>query len=357
MNGNARGKSPLFAAIAELISGATRFIKLLVWDSLVLYIVRLAYPPQQGDTRYPSIGFWLVSSYLALHALAVGFYENRLDRLENRLNALIAQTGGTHYKRALARVADVQDGAMLPSEPRLGNPWSAVSTFAKGEERHDASVNELRDLVRTFSDDLTAVELAGADLKGVDLINASLSDANLYNANLEGANLEGAILRGTNLIGANLNGANLGLADLTDAALDRAYLDDADLSGATLSSADLVEASLRNANLFGTDLVNANLRGADLRGTYSIAAVFTGADLIDADLEGADLLEAVFSDAYLRGANLTGIRIKSEKPTDEWCRTLRTAQLWEDAYRSDILACGSTIPAKPNRNRPESGIR
>ncbi len=138
-----------------------------------MYIVRLAYPPNDGRT-HPSIGFWLLSSYFALHAVAVGYYETRLDRVENRVNQLIARVSPQNYKYALARVADTQRRAYVPAEPILGKFWTPFVTLFGADERHEESIDALKDLVVAHKSDLSGIYFGPIDLSFADLRNANL---------------------------------------------------------------------------------------------------------------------------------------------------------------------------------------
>ena len=86
--------------------------------------------------------------------------------------------------------------------------------------------------------------------------------------------------------------------------------------------------NLRTADLKKTKLKNVELNESDLR----------GADLRWADLEEANLEEANLEGADLKEANLRGIR-------GIQCSDLKQARNWEQAFRSEVLACGAEIPS------------
>ena len=99
---------------------------------------------------------------------------------------------------------------------------------------------------------------------------------------------------------------------------------------------DLAQAGLRGLDLRGYDLSRADLRGADLRGTN-----FSGANLSGARLEGANVFKAVFDDADLTGAFLYGAQFLN-------CAQLGATRNWQSAFRDGDLACGASIPDRPN---------
>jgi len=99
---------------------------------------------------------------------------------------------------------------------------------------------------------------------------------------------------------------------------------------------DLPQAGLRGLDLSGYDLSRADLRGADLRGTN-----FSGANLSGARLEGANLFKAVLDGADLAGAFLYGAQFLN-------CAQLGVTRNWQSAFRDDDLACGASIPDRPN---------
>ncbi len=319
--------------------------KWLVWDfSGVRYIWTKIKPPLNEDEKLPTYRrpatffLWLVGIYVALFGIASNRYENRADKIENRMNAIYAQIS-KDMKIAFSRIDDVQN-MLCPYEPSIWNPFSIIISFLPIKNiRYEPAVEQLKQLVEDWAQKTKVIkgkevgELYGFDLKGAHLENADLREAHLENADLREAHLENADLcweahlenadlcweahlenadlcweahlENANLLFAYLENADLGCAHLEKADLREAHLENADLREAHLENADLREAHLENADLcWEAHLENANLEGAHLENANLEGAHLENADLGCAHLEKADLLGSHLENALFRKANL-----------------------------------------------------
>ena len=189
---------------------------------------------------------WVIGLYVAFFGIASQRYENRVDKIENRANAIFPQLSTSVYKKALGRIARVQNMG-CPYKPRILDPSSVFRSLFSKDTEYTEMVELLRETIEDWKDSLDGVKLIGANLEG---------------ANLEGAELEGANLEGAELWEAKLRGANLYRAKLRGAYLEGAKLRETDVREADLRDAHLVIADLRGADLWGADLRGANLRKA-----------------------------------------------------------------------------------------------
>jgi hypothetical protein len=211
------------------------------------------------------------------------------DRMEEarRLEDVRYKTGILNdYRRSITEL--VKDGGLLSSPPTCG-VIEAAKTLTKGTLPQLGAAQ--KGALLSFLFDFELIGHPSRDNAVISVLNADFSDARLID---------------TNLSAANLNDANLVRADLTEATLIGTYLDDAILTNAKLGG----------ATLMGAQLVGADLSGTDLKNTV----------LIEADLENVDLRRAV----------------------DLTCEQLQEATNWESTYRDESLACGGSIPEKPN---------
>ena len=289
--------------IIEIISFAS---KAMFRYSGMEFIFRKFYPSKYPQPL-PTGLIWLVGIYVAFYGVASQRYENRVDIIENRANSIFTQLATDVYKKALGRIATVQN-MWCPEKPEILNPPSVFRSLFK-EIKYQELVKLLKETIEDWKDLLSDVNLYKASLSGANLVGASLSGANLEGANLTGARLTRANLKRASLLKANLDEANLYGANLDGADLDRANLKEANLKGASLLGANLDGASLsganlEGANLNGADLNGANLEGANLTGARLTAASLKRANLVRANLDGADLYGANLDEADLDGANL-----------------------------------------------------
>ena len=294
-----------------------------LWDfsgaRYVWYKVRPLGEKKPSDYKPPSTFFlWLIGIYVAFFGLASARYENRVDIIENRANAIFAQLATPIKIRALSRIPRIQN-MECPRKPEILKPNTVLLSLLFDDLYHQM-VENLKETLEDWSDHLSdislmRVNLEGADLKRANLQNTDLSQAIMVRANLQGANLNKAWIVSTNFQGADLQEANLQNvfqrgANFQDANLKKAQLEDADLTGVNFQNAKLLLANLAKAEMHSVDLrnaslVKANLEGADLeranlQDTYLLGANFQNANLKNANFQDAYLLKNIFHDAYLK---------------------------------------------------------
>jgi len=223
-----------------------RFSIWLIWDFSGLRFVYSKIRPAKPDSKKPppaTICIWIIGVYVAFFGVASQRYENRLDKIENRANAIFTQLATPIYKKALSRVSRVQN-MPCPQKPRIRNPISVFRSLFGEETRYDIMVELLKETIEDWKNSLDSVNLAEADLQEADLSGANLkkakiAEANLYKAILEEADLAEADLRGADLRGANLSHANLVKANLSHANLCNAIFIEVNLKGAFFNDANL----------------------------------------------------------------------------------------------------------------------
>lgn len=211
--------------------------------------------PAQPDAKYPTGLLWVIGIYVAVFGIASQRYENKIDKVENRANAIFEQLGTPVRKQAMARIDDVQR-MRVPVEPhflQVGSPFISLVQ----DTLYTDIVDHLKQTVEIWKTNLDSVDLSLAILDRTDLSWGNFNGAFLTGANLRGANLSGAYLTGADLRWANLTGAFLGEANLSEANLTRANLSEANLGWANLRGANLTWANLRGANLSDADLSKA----------------------------------------------------------------------------------------------------
>ncbi len=303
------------------------------------FIFRKFHPSDKPKTL-PTGFIWVLGVYIAFFGVMSQRYENRLDRLENRRNAVLTlMLNKDSRKTAISQVADIQN-KMLPFSPGLWPPHTVKSLFSRYNQPHDETRQILIDAIASIKNDLQNVNLTYAYLEGADLRDANLEGANLEGANLKvkrftlkrragldqkrflKTNLRGAMLKKVKFRYTNLKGA-----DLTGANLEGAFISHSDLSEQWLSKAETgeylpkmlypevtalvqvpkegysIRTVLYKVNLTGAALIHVNLNGANL-----IAATLNQAVLLDVNLKGANLNAAVLDGAWLMGTNLKDVK-------------------------------------------------
>ena len=211
-------------------------VKWVFWDfSGLRFIWSKVSPPEvTSKTKPPSTFFlWILGIYVALFGIASQRYENRVDRIENRTNAIFTQLSTDKYKSALGRIARVQT-MTCPYRPTLFNPSSVFRSLFGTDYQQAEIVEMLKETLEDWKDALEKVDLTGVNLEGANLKNANLRNTILSCATLEGANLGGAHMEGAILEEASLENANIVMASLKGTWFRKANLKDVILSSETL---------------------------------------------------------------------------------------------------------------------------
>jgi uncharacterized protein YjbI with pentapeptide repeats len=241
------------------------------------------YKSKTGDNYRAPATFllWALGIYIAFFGVASQRYENIVDKIENRANAIFPQLSTPVYKKALSRIPRIQN-MPCPYRPKILKPSSVFRSLFLKDTKYTEIVKLLKETIEDWKDSLDSVNLYAANLQGAKLQEANLQKANLIEANLQGAKLKEANLQGAYLYSANLQGANLIEANLQGAKLYKANLQGAYLYSANLQKAKLIEANLQEANLYAANLKETNLYAANLQEVYLYLANLQEANLKEA---------------------------------------------------------------------------
>ncbi len=66
-------------------------------------------PPVNPVTKPATIALWVVGIYVAFFGVASQRYENRIDIIENRANAIFTQLGTLNVKKVLSRIPVIKN--------------------------------------------------------------------------------------------------------------------------------------------------------------------------------------------------------------------------------------------------------
>ena len=259
------------------------FLKWLFWDFSCFRFILGKITPQpksitDNDDYVPPSTFllWAVATYVAFFGVASQRYENRVDVIENRGNAIFSQLAGGLGTKAMSRIPVVQK-MLCPSRPFIHSPISIIKSLFWKQQPYESMVILLKDTVEDWKPKLKGVNLTGADLRQTELWEAHLEEGWLEYVELQHATLQNA----------NFSGAHMKRADLSDTYARGAWFD-----GTNLTEANLVKTDFINSILTETNFHKANLKGADLR---------------NANLERANLKKANFEKTNLR--NIKGFHL------------------------------------------------
>jgi hypothetical protein len=152
------------------------------------YIYRKFNPPSELDTL-PTGLLWVLGIYVAFFGIASQRYENRVDIIENRANAIFSQLGvPSVQKNALSRIARVQT-MWCPKKPEIIWPHTPfISLFSNYNYQYGEMVAQLKETLEDYKNALAYVDFKNAALKDAELMGASLQHANLSGADLTGVN-------------------------------------------------------------------------------------------------------------------------------------------------------------------------
>jgi hypothetical protein len=186
-----------------------------IWEfSGLRFICEKIIPPKQKTRQSPTFFIWLVGIYIGLFGIASQRYENKIDTIENRANAIFSQISNPNTRKSIiSRIPKVQN-MPCPLKPELLRPASVMKSLFDDGHKYGPIVELLKELIEDWKHELDDTDLSYAILTG-----ANLDDANLYR---------------TVLIGANLSHASLNNADLREACLIQTKLKQASLIKANL---------------------------------------------------------------------------------------------------------------------------
>jgi len=172
---------------------------------------------KSGDYKAPSTFLlWIFGIYIAFFGVASQRYENSMDKLEARANAIITLVASNTWKSAISRIPAIQN-TLIPTPPTLINPPTVFKSIFGKREKNGVIINLLKDIIKDKK----------KDLAGIDLSYVILDDMDLWGADFTGAKLDGASFIKT------------------------------DLYGTTFKNAFLVDSKLKSAGLFGVVFENA----------------------------------------------------------------------------------------------------
>ncbi|MFA8434266.1 MAG: pentapeptide repeat-containing protein [Marinifilaceae bacterium] len=262
---------------------ARKYLKWFLWEFLGTRAIWYKIKPPE---KKPSTFFlWFLGIYFGLYGIAQQRYENRLDSLETRTNAVLAQLSIHDPKKILSLIPRIQK-TKIPKEPIITNIFSSFSSlFGDGEYSRQVS-NVLKEIIELNKESLKGAEISGIDLSGMNLSDLDLSETDLSMADLSNCNLSSVNFSRADLRGANLKNSYLSRTNFNNANMSYAKRDKNDLYGRDISRINQscnrytgvletrFEHSYRDiesicwipTNLNNTKLYNATFKNTDLSG-------------------------------------------------------------------------------------------
>lgn len=227
----------------KILKKLSKFIIWIIWDfSGVRFIWQKIRPPinKPPDQRPPATFLlWVVSIYLILFGVTSQRYENRVDIIENRANAIFVQLSAPvdspQFKNALSKIKRVQN-MLAPIKPEIEKPTSIYNSLYKNNE-YEEMVNLLKETVENYKTDLNGVDLSEVNLTGAQLYKANFQYSNLYNTIFQNAYLENADFQNAYLAYADFQNAMLWKADFRNTGLENANFQNACLQDADFQNA------------------------------------------------------------------------------------------------------------------------
>ncbi len=125
--------------MSKLITSRQKFFRSFCYYSGGQAIWEKMKPPVKPTVPKPAtFPLWILGIYVALFGIASQRYENRVDIIENRSNAIFAQLATSASTKALSRVPRVQR-MPCPVKPEIFNPYSVIQSLFV-ESRYPAIV-------------------------------------------------------------------------------------------------------------------------------------------------------------------------------------------------------------------------
>ena len=141
-----------------------------------IWVTKISPPADPATGKKPPVTFflWLIGIYIGFFGVASQRYENRIDIIENRANAIFTQLSTPQHKSALARIPKVQNMS-CPQKPELLRPVTVFeSLFCKSSKYYEIVVL-LRETLENWKLNLDSLDLRNANLENSDLRSANLA--------------------------------------------------------------------------------------------------------------------------------------------------------------------------------------
>ena len=133
------------------------------------FIYRKFIPVEKS--KLPTGPLWIIGIYVAFFGVASQRYENRIDIIENRANAVFTQLSTSIKKKALGRISTIQNMG-CPYKPNILNPFSVFGSLFFPGGKYEEMVVLLKETVEDWKNSLDSVNLDGANLEGAYLEKA-----------------------------------------------------------------------------------------------------------------------------------------------------------------------------------------
>ncbi|MCP5016338.1 MAG: pentapeptide repeat-containing protein [Ketobacter sp.] len=320
----------------------TKAIKATLWVckdlSGYLHLKNKVRLPNEEGKSPSTIVLWVVAVYVAIYGLATNRYENRLDRIENQINAFYAQLGGPTFRSALTRIPSLQN-FKLPIKPEIHNPVSVMQSFfidrVDMESREELSLfveSLFRDGAETEANtilvnlpldgiDLSKRYLPGLSIKGLGLKEANFDQSRMVGrfdySDLEGAKFSNLSSSGLIFAHSNLNSVSF---ENSEFRLFEFYFDDdtdkcwnfkslsSDIASAVCHNDPTSNLNFSGLKAFGSKFENVHISNSNFENISSL----NGINPIDSDNPAYDtnfdfinvkLKEVSFQDSNLRSSN------------------------------------------------------
>jgi len=191
-------------------------------------------PPADSSKRKPaSFLLWLTGIYFAFYGVALQTHENRISKIELRLNTVINHISNKETRNyAFSQIPSLQH-TKAPIRPELFKPTSVFISLFGQEEIDEGILGKTKLLAYLWKHELNNLYLYGIDLSGMQ----NLDNANFSNSNLTDANFTGSTLTNSNFSKSNLTGTNFTNSNLTNSNLDESCLNMTNFSYAVLLDA------------------------------------------------------------------------------------------------------------------------
>jgi uncharacterized protein YjbI with pentapeptide repeats len=276
-------------------------------------------PKQEQDKRRASsFVFWFIGIYAAFFGIATQRYENTIDKIENRANAVLAQLSG-NPKIVMERIAEVQN-MRCPVKPEFFTPFS-FSDSLQSETEYKEPYSEIVNLLKFTIEDwirktrkekfkyiFEGINLSKAHLEEIKLKKTYLENVDFYMSYIGKADFDSTYLANANFYKTQIEKTIFTNAELTDAYFDGANAKNAVFKDAKLENASFLEANLRSANFQDANLENVDFSKGNLKDATFLRSKLENACLWEADLENAYFKQANLKGAVLCKANFQNVQ-------------------------------------------------
>lgn len=273
-------KTTVCQNVRFLFINGYKALKLIVIYSGLAFIAN-KFRFQKNESKYPNGMVWAFGIYFTVYTLSLTLYQNRIDKIENRISFLVNYAGSNNFRIFFKEYESIRQ-AKVPLQPVLWKPLTTIRSLTGKRIDYSENENLLEGLLEEVKLKTTNSDLRSMNFNNLYLVSSNFEGSVLQLSGFENSNLSLSRFGSTNISSTSFRGSVLtgGIfhhANCANASFDSTYVRGVEFNGANLTMASFKNAYCRysvflNARLQGVKFQDADLSLVDFRGANGLSA-------------------------------------------------------------------------------------